>query len=209
MSWFDWILIVPVILGVLFGYRMGLIKNVLYIILVAITMVLGGWLSQLIVEGIGLELESEALVTAIGYALLLILGFILVQIFNGVINKILGMITFGVGDKVNQIGGLFAGLIMGFLVMTIMVNITARWTYASEEDQTGKLEISEAALTKMFQNSLENTSREAGDLILRESIMVGVVIDTKNLLGGSFLGLIPGQFKDALDIAEARRDQDG
>ena len=209
MSWFDWILIVPVILGVLFGYRMGLIKNVLYIILVAITMVLGGWLSQLIVEVIGLELESEALVTAIGYALLLILGFILVQIFNGVINKILVMITFGGGDKVNQIGGLFAGLIMGFLVMTIMVNITARWTYAIEEDQTGKLEISEAALTKMFQNSLENTSREAGDLILRESIMVGVVIDTKNLLGGSFLGLIPGQIKDALDIAEARRDQDG
>ena len=209
MSWFDWILIVPVILGVLFGYRMGLIKNVLYIILVAITMVLGGWLSQLIVEGIGLELESEALVTAIGYALLLILGFILVQIFNGVINKILGMITVGVGVKVNQIGGLFAGLIMGFLVMTIMVNITARWTYAIEEDQTGKLEISEAALTKMFQNSLENTSREAGDLIVRESIMVGVVIDAKNLLGGSFLGLIPGQFKDALDIAEARRDQDG
>ena len=89
MSWFDWILIVPVILGVLLGYRMGLIKNVLYIILVAITMVLGGWLSQLIVEAIGLELESEALVTVIGYALLLIVCFILVQIFNGVINKIL------------------------------------------------------------------------------------------------------------------------
>ena len=89
MSWFDWILIVPIVLGVLFGYRMGLIKNVLYIILVAITMVLGGWLSQLIVEGIGLELESEALVTAIGYALLLIIGFILVQIFNVVIEKII------------------------------------------------------------------------------------------------------------------------
>ena len=160
MSWFDWILIVPIVLGVLFGYRMGLIKNVLYIILVAITMVLGGWLSQLIVEGIGLELESEALVTAIGYALLLIIGFILVQIFNGVIEKIIGMITFGVGNKVNQIGGLAAGLVMG-------------------------------------------------DLILRESIMVGIVIDVKNVLGGSFLGLIPGDFKDALDIAEARRDQDG
>ena len=39
--------------------------------------------------------------------------------------------------------------------------------------------------------------------------MVGVVIDVKNVLGGSFLGLIPGEFKDALDIAEARRDQDG
>ena len=209
MSWFDWILIVPVVLGVLFGYRMGLIKNVLYIILVAITMVLGGWLSQLIVEAIGLELESEALVTAIGYALLLIIGFILVQIFNGVIEKILGMTTFGVGNKVNQIGGLAAGLVMGFLIMTIMVNITARWAYAIEEDQTGKLEISEEALTQMFQNSLENTSREAGDLILRESIMVGIVIDVKNVLGGSFLGLIPGDFKDALDIAEARRDQDG
>ena len=181
----------------------------MYIILVAITMVLGGWLSQLIVEAIGLELESEALVTAIGYALLLIIGFILVQIFNGVIEKILGMITFVVGNKVNQIGGLGAGLVMGFLIMTIMVNITARWTYAIEEDETGRLEISEEALTKMFQNSLKDTSREAGDLILRESIMVGVVIDVKNVLGGSFLGLIPGEFKDALDIAEARRDQDG
>ena len=119
------------------------------------------------------------------------------------------MITFGVGNKVNQIGGLAAGLVMGFLIMTIMVNITARWAYAIEEDQTGKLEISEEALTQMFQNSLENTSREAGDLILRESIMVGIVIDVKNVLGGSFLGLIPGDFKDALDIAEARRDQDG
>ena len=36
--------------------------------------------------------------------------------------------------------------------------------------------------------------------------MVGVVIDVKNLLGGQFLGLIPGEFSDTLDVAEQRRE---
>ncbi len=75
MVWYDWLLIVPIVLGVILGYRMGLIKNVLYIVLVAITMVIGGLLSQLIVDAIGLELESDGLVTSIGYGILWIAGF--------------------------------------------------------------------------------------------------------------------------------------
>ena len=72
MVWYDWILIAPIVLGVVMGYRMGLIKNVLYIVLVAITMIIGGLLSQMIVDAIGLELESDGLVTVIGYGILLI-----------------------------------------------------------------------------------------------------------------------------------------
>ena len=53
MVWYDWILIAPIVLGVVMGYRMGLIKNVLYIVLVAITMIIGGLLSQMIVDAIG------------------------------------------------------------------------------------------------------------------------------------------------------------
>ena len=75
MVWYDWILIAPIVLGVVLGYRMGLIKNILYIVLVAITMVIGGLLSQMIVDAIGLELESDGLVTVIGYGILLIAGF--------------------------------------------------------------------------------------------------------------------------------------
>ena len=75
MVWYDWLLIAPIVLGVILGYRMGLIKNVLYIILVAITMIIGGLISQMIVDAIGLELESDGLVTVIGYGILLIVGF--------------------------------------------------------------------------------------------------------------------------------------
>ena len=74
MVWYDWLLIAPIVLGVILGYRMGLIKNVLYIILVAITMIIGGLISQMIVDAIGLELESDGLVTVIGYGILLIVG---------------------------------------------------------------------------------------------------------------------------------------
>ena len=28
MVWYDWILIAPIVLGVVLGYRMGLIKNI-------------------------------------------------------------------------------------------------------------------------------------------------------------------------------------
>ena len=90
MDWFDWILIVPVVLGVVLGYRMGLIKNVLYIVLVAIAMIIGGLLSQMIVDRIGLELESDALVTVIGYGILLIAGFLSVIISQDLIEKNLG-----------------------------------------------------------------------------------------------------------------------
>ena len=208
MVWYDWLLIAPIVLGVILGYRMGLIKNVLYIILVAITMIIGGLISQMIVDAIGLELESDGLVTVIGYGILLIVGFLSVQLFSGTVEMIINKLTFGIGDKVNAIGGLGSGLILGFLVTTILVNITARWTYTPDEAEDGRLEISEEAIAKMFENSIKDTSREAADKIIRESIMVGVVIDVKNLLGGQFLGIIPGEFSDTLDIADERRSDD-
>ena len=208
MVWDDWILIAPIVLGVVMGYRMGLIKNVLYIVLVAITMIIGGLLSQMIVDAIGLELESDGLVTVIGYGILLIAGFLGVQLFSGVVQMIISKLTFGIGDKVNAVGGLASGLVLGFLVTTIIVNITARWTYTPDEEEDGRLEISEEAISKMFENSIKDTSREAADKILRESLMVGVVIDVKNLLGGQFLGIIPGEFSDTLDIADERRATD-
>tara|TARA_B000000532_G_scaffold234407_1_gene218842 strand:- start:324 stop:950 length:627 start_codon:yes stop_codon:yes gene_type:complete len=208
MVWYDWILIAPIVLGVVMGYRMGLIKNVLYIVLVAITMIIGGLLSQMIVDAIGLELESDGLVTVIGYGILLIAGFLGVQLFSGVVQMIISKLTFGIGDKVNAVGGLVSGLVLGFLVTTIIVNITARWTYTPDEEEDGRLEISEEAISKMFENSIKDTSREAADKILRESLMVGVVIDVKNLLGGQFLGIIPGEFSDTLDIADERRATD-
>ena len=206
MNWYDWILIAPIVLGVILGVRVGLVKNVLYIVLVAVTMIVGGYLSQIIVDAIGLELESDGLVTVIGYGLLLIGGFLSVQLFSGVVQAIVSKLTFGIGDRVNQVGGLVSGLILGFLITTVIVNITARWTYTPDEDEEGRLEISEEAIAKMFENSLKDTSREAADLVIRESLMVGVVIDVKDLLGGEFIGMIPGEFSDSLDIAQQRRE---
>ena len=206
MNWYDWVLIAPIVLGVILGFRVGLVKNVLYIVLVAVTMVIGGYLSQIIVDAIGLELESDGLVTVIGYGLLLIGGFLSVQLFSGVVQAIVSKLTFGIGDRVNQVGGLVSGLILGFLITTVIVNITARWTYTPDEDEEGRLEISEEAIAKMFENSLKDTSREAADLVIRESLMVGVVIDVKDLLGGEFIGIIPGEFSDSLDIAQQRRE---
>ena len=206
MNWYDWVLIAPIVLGVILGFRVGLVKNVLYIVLVAVTMVVGGYLSQIIVDAIGLELESDGLVTVIGYGLLLIGGFLSVQLFSGVVQAIVSKLTFGIGDRVNQVGGLVSGLILGFLITTVIVNITARWTYTPDEDEEGRLEISEEAIAKMFENSLKDTSREAADLVIRESLMVGVVIDVKDLLGGEFIGMIPGEFCDSLDIAQQRRE---
>ena len=206
MNWYDWVLIAPIVLGVILGFRVGLVKNVLYIVLVAVTMIVGGYLSQIIVDAIGLELESDGLVTVIGYGLLIIGGFLSVQLFSGVVQAIVSKLTFGIGDRVNQVGGLVSGLILGFLITTVIVNITARWTYTPDEDEEGRLEISEEAIAKMFENSLKDTSREAADLVIRESLMVGVVIDVKDLLGGEFIGIIPGEFSDSLDIAQQRRE---
>ena len=49
-------------------------------------MIIGGLLSQMIVDAIGLELESDGLVTVIGYGILLIAGFLgfnyLVELFE-------------------------------------------------------------------------------------------------------------------------------
>ena len=146
------------------------------------------------------------MVTVIGYGLLLIGGFLSVQLFSGVVQAIVSKLTFGIGDRVNQVGGLVSGLILGFLITTVIVNITARWTYTPDEDEEGRLEISEEAIAKMFENSLKDTSREAADLVIRESLMVGVVIDVKDLLGGEFIGMIPGEFSDSLYIAQQRRE---
>ena len=168
MVWYDWLLIAPIVLGVILGYRMGLIKNVLYIVLVAVTMIIGGFLSQMIVDAIGLELESDGLVTVIGYGILLIAGFLSVQLFSGTVEMIMNKLTFGIGDKVNAIGGLASGLVLGFLITTIIVNITARWTYTPDEEEDGRLEISEEAISKMFETLNHNDFKLLPSLVFKK-----------------------------------------
>ena len=130
-------------------------------------------MSDVIGGGIELSGKSSAMIKSSGYV-----GFSQAVIGSGLPGYMLysGSVLADTGNNYSGVG------------MEMVGSASSSLRFRTS---TGKLEISEEALTQMFQNSLENTSREAGDLILRESIMVGIVIDVKNVLGGSFLGLIP------------------
>ncbi|MDA0231992.1 MAG: CvpA family protein [Chloroflexi bacterium] len=211
VNFFDWVLIALFAIGAFWGYRKGLIDAVLLVASIYVALLLSGQFAGRILNLIWEDAGNEAFATAVGYVVIFVGVFIAGRIVSRIIKSSLTKMKVGWADKA---GGVLVGLLAGVLLSGGLMAVAARYTYVIDKDAAGdggsSGGLSPEAIVEQLRESAEkylvDSGRENVDRWLRESEMVPVLIDVRNVLPGSALGMYPEEFNTAIDILESKRN---
>ena len=213
---FDWILIIVFALSAFWGFRKGLVNACLLAISIYVALLISGQFAGQLVNFLWEDAENQSFSVAIGYVLVFAGVFIVGRIVSRVIKAGLERLEL---KWIDPWGGLILGSLVGILLSASTIAILARYTYVTEEynfsksfEQTSDEEqqkFSREALTRQLTRTAETfivgSTRQYIDDLLIESKVVGILIDVKQLLADSTLGLYPEEFGLAIDILETKR----
>ena len=113
MNWIDFVLLAVLILGALYGMRMGLIKAVFVTVGVYVGWLLAGqWSDRVggIFEGSG---STDSIVTVLTYAVTIAGAVIAANYAVKVLRPFLTIFTLGLSSLVDRLGGLVLGILLG------------------------------------------------------------------------------------------------
>jgi membrane protein required for colicin V production len=205
MNVFDWILIVLFVVGALWGYRTGLVDAVINVAVIYIGLLLSGQFAGQVLGLFWDGVESEALATAIGYVIIFVGVFVAGRIASRIVKAGLNIVLLGWVDK---LGGIAIGIVAGVLLAGGLTAVVARYTYVIEPEDDRPEGLEGEALTdrlrEFAENALHDNLRERTDGQLVGSAVVPIILDIRNVLPGSALGMAPADFNLALDILDRK-----
>ncbi len=196
MTVFDWILLALIIIPTLWGLSKGAVTMVLTTLGIFVAMFLSGQFAERIVSSFTDNVDNEAIATAIGYVVIFIVVFIAIGFVSKFIKIVLAITMMGWLDKLLGAG---AGVLAGILLMTAATMVVARYAYVVYESDGG-------GIAERVEEFAKEKGRERLDGWLIDSSLVPISLNVQNAIPGNFIGLVPGDFNDAMDILEERRD---
>ena len=211
MNFLDWILIAIIVIASLWGLRKGLVDAVLMAVSLYVALFLSGLFAGRVLSLVWKDVDNQAIATAIGYVVIFIGVFIASRIVSGIIKSSLKKIKFG---WIDPVGGVLVGLLVGLLLAGGLMAVAARYTYVVDEKgagvENGPDGLSAEAVVRQLRQAAENflvgSTRDTVDGQLTKSEVIGVLIDIRNVLPGSALGMYPQEFNTAIDILESKRE---
>ena len=129
MNWIDFVLLATLIVGALYGMKMGLIKAVFVTVGVYIGWLLAGqWSDKVggIFEG---SVSNDTIVTVLTYAVTMVAAVIAANFAVKILKPMLTVFTLGLSSMVDKLGGLVLGLLLGVAFSSAIVIGFARLTY--------------------------------------------------------------------------------
>jgi hypothetical protein len=175
----------------LWGFKTGLIDALLTVIGVYVALLLGGQFAFRLVNFFTDDIESIAIATAIGYAIIFIVVFIAARIVGKVLKTAASFMMLG---PVNKVGGLVFGALAGVLLVGGTVAMAARFVY----DPETKTPI--AAQEEQFRERLHGW-------MVGSKVSEGV-LDVRDVLPWDFLGIMPDDFARSLDALRVDIDRE-
>ncbi|MCI0438138.1 MAG: CvpA family protein [Chloroflexi bacterium] len=195
MNWLDFLFIAVLIVGAFMGMRTGLLGAAVIAIGVFIGWFLAGRLSDDVGALFGDSLSADAIVTAISYAIIMILTLVAVNFAWKLLRPVISTVTLGMAGMIDKIGGLALGFLVGFAVVGAIIIVMARFTYNFELPEDGFV----GTVTSRIP---AESTREAVEGSLTSSSIVPVFINATDAIPGNALGFVPADFRVALDILE-------
>ena len=207
MNVLDWILIALFAIGALWGYRTGLVDAIINIGVIYVGLLLSGQFAGQVLGLFWDGVESEALATAIGYVIIFVGVFIAGRIVARIIKAGLKIVLLGWVDK---LGGIAVGILAGALLAGGLTAVIARYTYVIEPSDQRPAGLEGQALTdrlaQFAENAITDNLRGRADEQLVASTVVPIILDVRDFLPGSALGMAPADFNLALDILQHKID---
>ena len=212
MNWLDFALIAVIVVAALGGMRFGLIRAALTAVGVYIGWILAGQYSDDIGALFGDSLSNDALVTVISYVLIMVGALIGSSIVARIVKPLLTVFTLGLSSLVDKIGGLAIGLLIGVAVAGALIIGMARLTYDFDIESIAEVaplrEVSRVVSIGDQLARVDNT-KEQLETALADSQLVSAFIGVTGAIPGDTLGLVPSDFKFALEILEEHIDIEG
>lgn len=203
MNWIDFVLLATLIVGALYGMKMGLIKAVFVTVGVYIGWLLAGqWSDKVggIFEG---SVSNDTIVTVLTYAVTMVAAVIAANFAVKILKPMLTVFTLGLSSMVDKLGGLVLGLLLGVAFSSAIVIGFARLTYnldiSSLTDAVPE-QVTERVVEVGEQLARVEGVRESLETALTESQLVPTYIKVFDAIPANAMGLIPADFKVALEV---------
>ena len=203
MNWIDFLLLAVLIVGALYGMKMGLIKAVFVTAGVYIGWLLAGqWSDKVggIFEG---SVSNDTIVTVLTYAVTMVAAVIAANFAVKILKPMLTVFTLGLSGMVDKLGGLVLGLLLGVAFSSAIIIGFARLTYnldISSLTDAVPAQVTERVVEVGDQLAKVEDARESLETALTESQLVPTYIKVFDAIPANAMGLIPADFKVALEV---------
>ena len=197
MTVFDWLLLALIIIPMLWGLSKGAVTMTLTTAGIFVAMFLSGQFAERVVGSFTDSVDNEAITTAIGYVVIFLAVFIAIGFISRFIKIVLSVTMMGWLDKLLGVG---VGVLAGVLLMTAATMVAARYAYVVDDDDGG-------GISGSAEKFIKEKGRERLSGWLVDSNLVPISLNVQDAIPGNFIGLVPGDFSDAMDELEKRRDQ--
>ncbi len=208
MTWFDICILLILSIGIAFGYKIGLIRTTLITIGAIFGFVTGPNISEYIVGNYTALPSSIPYLSIIVNGLCIIVGISIGNNITKLTKSILTVITLGLSNLVDKIGGIILGLLLAIIISTSIVVGLTRITYSFNPNfnefqeieilpnqiKDNMLLIEEIKQIAEIQSKLEET--------LLESSFVPYTINGFEFLLKIVPGVFPQEFRGAINILD-------
>jgi uncharacterized membrane protein required for colicin V production len=203
VNWFDIMMVAVLVVGVLYGLKIGLIKAIFVTVGVYIGWLLAGQFGPKIGGLFEGTLSNETIVTVLSYAIIIVAALIATSYAFKIVKPLLTIFTLGLASVVDRLGGLALGLLMGLALSGALVIGFARLTYNFDVQMLG--DVVPATVSGRIVELDEGVARiddarESLEEAMTESKLVPIFLDITDALPGDSLGFIPADFKVSLEI---------
>ncbi len=192
MNWVDIIVTIVALVGIFVGWRIGLLGAIFATAGLYVGMVLAGQLTGDIAEALTDSISSDAIATALAYAIVVGGSLAAALVARSVVKKMLNFVFL---DWIDSVGSLALGLIAGVLAAGALITFAARYSNdLPEVDGFGGTIIEMTGIRGNISDALV------------ESSLVPLWLDIVDTVPGDALGMVPGDFKLALEDLQQRID---
>ena len=205
MNALDFGLIAIVVLGALFGLKIGLIGAAFNAVGVYFGWVMAGQYSDNVGDLFADSVNNDTVVTVVSYGIIIIIALAVANLVSKFVRPLLTVFTLGLSKLVDRLGGLALGLLFGVAIAGAVIIVLARFTYDFDSDIiAGVVPGRVAENVSQVQQQLARVNDVRADLedTLTESKLVSVFIDVTDAIPANAFGFVSDDFKVALDFLE-------
>ena len=193
MNWFDLVIIIVALVGLLAGFRLGLLGAVFYSAGVFVALLIAANLSDDIAGWFSDQGAADAFATVLAYMVIFAAVFVAAVAAKRTARAAIKLTFLGWAES---LGTVVSGLLLAIGLVAVLILGAARLS----SDIPTEDAIDSAIRTTEFRGNLQEA------LVL--SRLTGVFINVTDWLPGNALGFVPGDYKIALEQIDKLAEQE-
>ena len=208
MNWVDIIIVLIVAASLVWGLKTGVIPMVFTVL----GMLIGWWLAGQYADDVGALVGDwgtfDTALTVFCYAAIVSISVFVASKVGSMVKPFIVIGTLGTAGMADKIGGVLIGLIIGLVFTGAFIVVLARLSFDLEVSTPDVQVAGGAEIMRLAGGKIAAVTEKRQVVVnsLRESRAAPVFLDVVDVIPGSALGFIPGDFQASLDILREEID---